>query len=408
MAEEQQLDQATIEYGQLTQARVPLEDAAEAFSTKDSSGRIPIVLVPKHMNRIRNDIVIAAVVVLIGGITLGYFVNNAAIVSLAVAVGLIMTVLGVYRSFIVRVPEGVNGLLTKGGRYFRTVTSGTHFIPPWVPVSHLVTRRVIPFDIPVVEAPTEDNVRANLDILLTFHITDPYHFVYNISADDFDQVFQAACQDALRKMLRKIRSDEITDIGDENMASLIEVIGNGVAPYGVEITKVSITYAQPPLDFIHLKESLKLVKLQQSEQEEKQILALRRQADAEALARQQVIASVERKREELKARNQRSEAQREVVKFEAEAEELRLEKLEARLKKYPNAAEYELELKRLEIARALAGNTRAMLQIGHADDIARAFVLKDIMTDRSSDETPGTIPPDQDVEAEESKDKGSK
>lgn len=408
MADERQLDQATVEYGQLTQARVPLEDAAEAFSSKDASGRIPIVLVPKHMNRIRNDIVIAALVVLIGGITLGALLDNVTVISLAVVVGIIMTVLGVYRSFIVRVPEGVNGLLTKGGRYIRTVTSGTHFIPPWIPVSHLVTRREIPFDIPVVEAPTKDNVRANLDILLTFQITDPYQFVYNISADDFDQVFQAACQDALRKMLRKIRADEITDIGDENMVELLVELGQGITPYGVEITKVSITYAQPPPDFIHLKESIKLVKLQQAEQEEKQVLALHQQADAEALARQQVIASVERKREELKARYQRSEAQREVVKFEAEAEELRLKKLEERLMKYPNAAEYELELKRLEIARALAGNTRAMLQVGHADDIARAFVLKDIMSDRPSDETPGTIPADQGADPDESKDTGSK
>lgn len=407
MADEQGLDHATLEFGQLTQARVPLEDSAEAFSTRDASGRIPIVLVPKHMNRIRNDIVLTAIIILVGGITVGVLVNNVTVISLAVLVGIITTVLGVYRSFIVRIPEGVNGLLTKGGRYIRTVSSGTHFIPPWIPVSHLVTRREIPFDVPIVEASTEDNVRANLDILLTFQITDPYHFVYSISADDFDQVFQAACQDALRKMMRKIRSDDITDLDDENMVELLEELGQGISPYGVEITKVSITYAQPPPAFIQLKESLKLVKLQQDEQKEKQTLALRQQADAEALARQQVIAIVERKREELKARYQRSEARREVVKLEADAEEIRLKKLEERLKKYPRATEYELELKRLEIARALAGNTRAMLQLGSADDIARAFILKDIMSDRPSDETPGTIPADQEVDQVELQDAGS-
>lgn len=388
MADEQFLEQANLEFGQLTQARVPLENAAEAFSTRDSSGRIPIVLVPKHMNRIRNDIVVAAVIILIGGITIGILLDNATVISLAVLVGILTTVLGIYRSFIVRIPEGVNGLLTKGGRYIRTVGSGTHFVPPWIPVSHLVTRREIPFDIPVVESPTEDNVRANLDILLTFQITDPYHFVFSISADDFDQVFQAACQDALRKMLRTIRSDEITDIGNENMLALREELGQEITAYGVEITKISITYAQPPSDFIQLKESLKLVKLKQAEQEEKQILALRQQKDKETLDRQHVIASVLRRREELKAQAQRSEARLEVVKLEAEAEEFRLDKLEDRLEKYPLAAEYELELKRLEIARALAGNTRAMLQIGNADDIARAFVLKDIMGDAPSGDVP--------------------
>ncbi|HET6444116.1 MAG TPA: SPFH domain-containing protein [candidate division Zixibacteria bacterium] len=381
MADEQFVEQANLEYGQLTQARVPLEDAAEAFASKDSSGRIPIVLVPKYTNRIRNDVVVTAVVILIGGITIGYLLDNAVIISLAVFLGIVTALLGAYRSFIVRVPEGVNGLLAKGGRYYKTIGAGTHFIPPWIPVSHLVTRREIPFDIPVVESPTEDNVRANLDILLTFRISDPYNFVFSISADDFDQVFQAACQDALRKMLRKIRSDEITDVGHEHMVALREELAEEITPYGIEITKISITYAQPPPEFIQLKESLKLVKLKQEEQKEKQILALRQQQDAEVLAQQKVVASVQRRREELKALSQQSEARREVVRLEAEAEELRLEKLDDRLEKYPRAAQYELELKRLDIASSLAGNTRAMLQVGSADDIARAFMLKDIMGD---------------------------
>jgi len=405
MAEEPRSDQSNLEFGQLTQARVPLEDAAEAFSTRDASGRIPIVLVPKHMNRIRNDIVLAALVVLFAGITVGMITDNGTLISLAVFLGVILTILGVYRSFIVRVPEGVNGLLTKGGRYIRTVSAGSHIVPPWIPVSHLVTRREIPFDVPVVEAPTEDNVRANLDILLTFQITDPYNFVYNISADDFDQVFQAACQDALRKMLRKIRSDEITDLADENLEGLLEELAEGIRPYGVEITKLSITYAQPPEDFIRLKESLKLVKLQQAEQTEKQILALRRQEDSQAQAQQEVIASVERKREELKARYQRSEARREVVKVEAESEEFRLMKLEERLERYPKAADFELELKRLEVARALAGNTRALLQVGSADDIARAFIMRDIMVDKHPEGTPPAALDDQAVDTSESQEK---
>jgi len=374
-------------FGQLTQARVPLEDAAEAFATRDASGRIPIVLVPQHMNRIRNDVVLAGGAILIGGIAVGMLINNAPVITLAIGLGIVLVILGVYRSFIVRVPEGVNGLLTKGGKYVRTVGSGSHFVPPWIPVSHLVTRRRIPFDVPVVEAPTEDNVRANLDILLTFQIADPYKFVYNISADDFDQVFQAACQDGLRKKLRKIKSDVISDLGDPDMSELLEELAENISPYGVEITKLSITYAQPPADFMHIKESLKLVKLQQSEQKEKQLLALRQLDDLEALERRKVIASVERRREELKARSQRSGARKEVVKLEADAEELRLKKLEERLERYPKATAFELKLKRMEVARALAGNTRALLQVGNADDIARAFIMKDIMGNSPPDES---------------------
>src|SRR3712207_8191744 len=56
-------------------------------------------------------------------------------------------------------------------------------------------------------APTRDNVRAAVDCNITFAIQDPYTFVYRISPDGFDAVFQAACQDALRSMVRQVTSD---------------------------------------------------------------------------------------------------------------------------------------------------------------------------------------------------------
>ena len=42
---------------QLTQVRVPLDDAAEALSTQDDAGRLPIVVLPRQAYRIRNGFV---------------------------------------------------------------------------------------------------------------------------------------------------------------------------------------------------------------------------------------------------------------------------------------------------------------------------------------------------------------
>lgn len=170
------------EYTQLTQVQVSLDDAAEAFTKRDASGRIPIIVVPKQLNRVRNEIVLAALFILAFGTVGGIFINNAMMIAIAVPIGLLLLVLGVYRSFVVRIPEGVSALLMRGGRYVKTIGAGTHFVPPWVLISHLVTRREIPFDVPLVQAPTKDNVRANIDTLMTFRIVDPYQFVYNISA----------------------------------------------------------------------------------------------------------------------------------------------------------------------------------------------------------------------------------
>jgi regulator of protease activity HflC (stomatin/prohibitin superfamily) len=379
MADEQVATVMAPAETQLTQARVPLDEAADVFAMRDASGRIPIVVVPVRLNRVRNELVASAVVLLIVGVVAGILFTNWLILPLAVPVAIVLFALGVYRSFMVRIPEGVNALLAKGGRYFKTIGSGTHVIPPWIIVTHLVAQREIPFDVPVVETLSSDNVRASVDILVTFSITDPYHFVYNISADDFDHVFQAACQDGLRQAVRGITSEQVVDLKQAHLADLRDRLASDVERYGVTIAKINITYAQPQVEFVRSKEARQLAAVQQAEQAEKQALALRRRKDEEELEQQKVIAHVERQREVLRELVQQAEARQRVVELEAESEALRLAKLEERLKAYPLAAQYELEQARLEVARSLAGNTKAVLQLGNANDIVQAFVMRDML-----------------------------
>jgi regulator of protease activity HflC (stomatin/prohibitin superfamily) len=346
----------TSDYTQLMQVRVPLEQADEAFAERDASGRIPIVVVPLRPNRIRNEYVLAGLAVIVAGILFRNIFDLTYLIPIAIFVGLVLVILGIYRSFFLRIPEGVSGLLVRAGKYQKTISSGTHTVPPWFQVSHLVSRREIPFDAPAVEALTRDNVRANVDTLLTFKIEDPYRFIYSISAADFDQVFQAACQDTLRTMVRQINAEQVADMRKSEMLSMIETLNLDLAPYGVVICKVSVTFAQPPAEFVHSQEMRQLAVFQQAEQTEKQFLAVRYQADDEALARQKVIA-------------------------EAENEDYRLRKLEERLNTYPLAAKWEWDSQRLEVSRALAANSRAMLRITNANDIFHSFFVEDSLDD---------------------------
>jgi len=367
------------EYSQLYQVRVPLDLAVDAFNTRDAAGRIPIVVIPQRQARVLLELVWGGLGILGIAIIVSLLVNNWLWLFFGILVGVIGVTLGLYRSFLLRVPEGVNALLAKGGRYFRTVESGTHIIPPWIPVTHLVTRRQIPFDAPVIEMPTADNVRANVDMLVTFTITDSYLFVYSISADDFDQVFLASCQDALRRLIRKISSDDVYDLNRDRAEELAETIKLDMESYGITINKVSITYSGAPVAFMQSKEAQKLAVLQRKEQREKQALALQRQTDEDELARQREIARIEREREALQLQSQAAEMRKVVVELEAQAEELRLSKLEERLKKYPNAAEWDVASAQMEIARALAGNTRAVVLVGKGSEITQAFMLSDAL-----------------------------
>jgi regulator of protease activity HflC (stomatin/prohibitin superfamily) len=366
---------------QLTQARVPLEEAAEAFSRRDESGRTPIVVLPERASRISLQLLLAGAVALAVGIALGLLQERVDLLLLGVLVAAVLVALGVYRAFLVPVPEGVSALLARRGRYDRMIGPGVHVVPPMIAVSHLVSRREIPFDVPITEAATADNVRATVDSLVTFTITDPYRFVYNISADDFDHVFQAVCQEALRAMVRKLPSERVSDLAGHDKSELKAAIGETVAAYGVEVRTTVITYAQPPPDFVRSQEARQLAVLQRAEQIERQTLAQARQTDEEALSRQQALARVAREQDTLQAEAQRAEARRRLVEAEASVEALRLAHLEERLQRYPQASQWEWEGARLEVARSLAGNTRAVLQVGNADQIAGALVVRDVFQD---------------------------
>ncbi|MBP6473031.1 MAG: SPFH domain-containing protein, partial [Chloroflexi bacterium] len=240
----------TIDYSQLSQIRVPLEDAAIAFTTRDENGKLPIILIPTQLLRIRNEIVITAVLLLIGGVITGILLSEPSLITLGFVISPILLLLGVYRAFMVRIPEGAKALLTRSGRYVRTIDPGLHILPPWIIVSHLITQREIPFDVPLVEAPTSDNVRANVDTLFTFHIYDPYQFVFNISASDFDQVLQAVCQDTLRAFIRTVTSNQVMDLKDATVNHILEPLNVDMASYGVQVMKIKVIFAQPPAAFM--------------------------------------------------------------------------------------------------------------------------------------------------------------
>jgi len=394
MAVDQSSGAFAPEYTQLTSVRVPLDQAADAFVSPDASGRTPIVVLTRRQNRIGNVPMLIGVVILVGGILWGLLAGNALLISAAVVLGLVFFVLAIFRSFLVRIPEGAYGLLQQRGKYLRTIESGTQILPPWIVVSHLVTRRIIPFDVPVQEAPTQNNVRSTVQALVTFTISDAYRFVYSISASDFDQVFQAACQNTLRAMVRQISSDEVNNLTRRDTSELRDALSNASEPYGVKMVKVNIIYAHPPVDFVRSQEARQLAMLQQAEQAEQQALLQRKQTDGETLARQAVIARVGRERDELQVQVQKAEIRRRVVELEAEAEELRLSKLQERLNSYPRAAEWEWAGEQLGVARGLASNTHAVVQTsgGGTTDIARAFLLRDIWQDKSVQANTDTPP----------------
>jgi regulator of protease activity HflC (stomatin/prohibitin superfamily) len=356
---------------QLTQVRVPLDDAAEALSTQDEAGRLPIVVLPRQAYRIRNGFVIAGAIAVLGGLVVDV---TLPLRGGSFAVGGLLILLGIFRAFMVPVPEGSRAVLLRRGRFDRTLGPGNHIVMPTIVVSHIVTTRETPFDAPSTEIPTRDDVRTSIDILMTFRIESPERFVFTISAADFDQVCQATCQEAVRLLLRDKVADDVLDLGEEESERLRTSIGSALEPYGVVVVRVVVTHVMPPAEFMASREARRLANVQRAEETERHALALMRQADQEELERQRISA------------------RQEAIELEAANEVTRLVRLEDRLRAYPNAVHWDVESQRLDVARALAANTRAMVNVGPGNDVAASLLMHTLPENGASTGQPETEP----------------
>src|SRR5512135_1978465 len=106
---------------QLTQARVPLEEAGDALMVRDASGRIPIVVVPKRTSRVNPWLALGGVAAIVAGALATASADTALWVGIAIPVGALLIFLGVFQAFRVMVPEGANALLLRGGKFYKTL-----------------------------------------------------------------------------------------------------------------------------------------------------------------------------------------------------------------------------------------------------------------------------------------------
>src|SRR6185312_2091065 len=136
---------------------------------------------------------------------------------------------------------------------------------PWIRISHLVTSREIPFEIPAYGVPDAEGVRVSADLLVTFRVVEPEKFVFAISAPDFDQVCQASGQDALRRLIRATTTDVVLDLSDDASRTVAAEMGEALKPYGVRIEKAVLTFVRLPDDVMRSLEGRRLAAVQLAE-----------------------------------------------------------------------------------------------------------------------------------------------
>ncbi|MEV4091023.1 SPFH domain-containing protein [Streptosporangium saharense] len=152
-----------------------------------------------------------------------------------------------WRRSVVMVPEGCKALITKFGKLVQIAEPGrVTLLNPWKRVSYIVnTTREYPFNAPIREAPTQQGVKASVDLFLQFRIEDPAEFIFVLgSVGGFQAKLQNAISEVTRSLIYAQRAEDIYDLVGESTLGMLDNLNQQFLP-AVRLTDVNITHAEP-------------------------------------------------------------------------------------------------------------------------------------------------------------------
>lgn len=152
-----------------------------------------------------------------------------------------------WRRSVVMVPEGCKALITQFGKLVHIADPGrVTLFNPWKRVSYIVnTTREYPFNAPISEAPTQQGVKASVDLFLQFRIENPAEFIFVLgSVSGFQSKLQNAISEVTRSLIYAQRAEDIYDLVGESTVGMLDSLNQQFLP-AVRLTDVNITHAEP-------------------------------------------------------------------------------------------------------------------------------------------------------------------
>jgi regulator of protease activity HflC (stomatin/prohibitin superfamily) len=252
----------------ISEAVAPWSEIAQLLRGGEAGTLIPVII-PRHRRRLWWMLPLwLGVFSLLSGVMLTLRAAEAesegsdvadfaygALATLGYAGGCVLLLAGAlwwWRSSIVEIEQGTNGVLTRYGAVTNTLEAGRHYLwHPWSRVDFVVdTATEIPYSAPVMACPTRENVPLrSIEFFLKFRITDAVLFVRTIGAGNFDLVLSSAVQDAIRQRARQMRTERAYDLRGSDVADMQELLNRQLSRYGVRITGCNIPDVQLPTQY---------------------------------------------------------------------------------------------------------------------------------------------------------------
>jgi len=142
------------------------------------------------------------------------------------------------------VPQGMNYVVQRIGKYHQTLKPGLNFIIPFFDdVAAKLTTKEIVLDIPDQEVITEDNAVIVTNAVAFIQITSPDKAVYGI--DNYVVAIENIVQTTLRSIFGGMKLDEALSSREEVKAKLKEGIADNITDWGITLKNVEIQDIRP-------------------------------------------------------------------------------------------------------------------------------------------------------------------
>ena len=161
-------------------------------------------------------------------------------------------------------------LIERLGKYHTTLTSGIHFVVPFIDVPRRtlwtflhqlqggrgvhrsfryidrIDLREAVYDFPKQNVITKDNVTMEINALLYYQITDPKFAIYEVA--DLPQAIEKLTQTTLRNVIGSLDLDESLTSRDQINEKLRIILDEATDKWGVKVNRVELQEVNPPLD----------------------------------------------------------------------------------------------------------------------------------------------------------------
>lgn len=165
--------------------------------------------------------------------------------SLLLAIGLSVLVIVALVKTARIVPQRVQFVIERLGKYSRTLDAGFHILIPFldkVAYRHSMKEKAV--DVTSQTCITKDNIAVSVDGILYMQVVDARKASYGI--EDYTNATTQLAQTALRSEIGKIDLDRTFEERETINSQVVEVLDRASEPWGVKVLRYEIKDIVPP------------------------------------------------------------------------------------------------------------------------------------------------------------------